>query len=309
MRTFIPLSIATLAMSAVSVTTTTATATTGTVPVGSTISATAWEREIDGFDYEDGYIVASPDGIIDEYVYRLFDGDSSVDVQGTGGYEGLTEAEQSQWYVDEGLDPYEFSWTAFYCLADEAPEGTVTDAGIELDEMIYISAEDLFPTEPRSWNDDYIADLWIPWADMSLFGEGNTNSLAVSTVGYFSDSTGDVIFSTSYADFSCPEGSTLQSGIILDPDNTDNPATDRELTIPEVLAVGLDSGVTPVNAEGVFIGVTGTVSVNLNAALWGMTQVDGELANTGASDNLGVAALIGVGAVAAGVAVIRRRRA
>lgn len=81
MRTFIPLSIATLAMSAVSVTTTTATATTGTVPVGSTISATAWEREIDGFDYEDGYIVASPDGIIDEYVYRLFDGDSSVDVQ------------------------------------------------------------------------------------------------------------------------------------------------------------------------------------------------------------------------------------
>lgn len=185
----------------------------------------------------------------------------------------------------------------------------MTDAGIELDEMIYISAEDLFPTEPRSWNDDYIADLWIPWADMSLFGEGNTNSLAVSTVGYFSDSTGDVIFSTSYADFSCPEGSTLQSGIILDPDNTDNPATDRELTIPEVLAVGLDSGVTPVNAEGVFIGVTGTVSVNLNAALWGMTQVDGELANTGASDNLGVAALIGVGAVAAGVAVIRRRRA
>lgn len=288
-------------------------ATTGTAQVGSTISATAWERAVDGFAYNDGYYAPLPDGDFDEYVYRLFAGDTNVDVQSTDRYDGLTEAQQNQWYEDAGLAPYEFSWHGFFCLSDTVTDGTIgvqSDAGIELADMIYIAADEQFPNLNREYYEDYVVQMYNFWSDGSIFDVTDYNSDFRSTVGYDVRDWGTTVFSSSYADFSCPTGSTIVYGTVMDPNDSANPAIDRELTIPEVLTLELGNGdIVRVNSQGVFLGVTGiTYYDEFNAALWGMTQVDGELAATGVGVNVGAIVAVATGAIAAGIGVLRRRR-
>lgn len=276
--------------------------------IGSTISANAWERELDDFRYVLNDTEVFPEDGVHEYVYRIHEGDTLVDVQSTEGYFGLTAAEQSQWYEDAGLAPYEFNWVAFFCQADNDTSATLTDAGISLNEMVYVAADDLFPDAGRSFFDDYMAELLTPWQDMSIYGVEDPRTDLSTTVGYSVADWNDIVFSTSYADFSCPDGSTLVTGAIQDPANPDTDAVTKALTIPEVLTIEADSGDLRVNADGVFIGVTGQqYNLDFNAALWGMTQVDGELADTGVDSTAGVLALAGLTAVVLGAFALRRR--
>jgi LPXTG-motif cell wall-anchored protein len=95
---------------------------------------------------------------------------------------------------------------------------------------------------------------------------------------------------------------------IMDSADPDNYATSRELTIPETLVVDAYDNNREIPSDGVFIGVTGfPVFSEFNAALWGMTQVDGKLAATGAEvDGLG---MLGVGLAVVGLAAFVLRRA
>jgi hypothetical protein len=290
------------------------TASTSTVAPGTTLTATAWETDHDGFSYDSNSVTIVPDGTYDEYVYRLFDGTVSVDAQSTDGYDGLTDAEQTQWYIAAGLAPYEFSWHAFFCLADSVTDpsvGVQTDAGVVLNEVKYHSAAQLFPTTDRQITRDYQPLLYNKWNDGSLFEVEAYSVEQRSTVGYVSNEYNDLVFGTSYVDATCPTDATLVVAEINEP-GSNSLAVDRELTVPQTLTVE-DSvlGEFEVDSSGVILGVTGAVGYNVdfNAALWGVTQVsDSELSNTGLDLNLGALGAVAAGAVIAGVGILRRRR-
>jgi hypothetical protein len=290
------------------------TASTSTVAPGTTLTATAWEAAHDGFGYDSGAVIPSPDGDYDEYVYRLFDGATLVDVQSTAGYDGLTDAEQTQWYIYAGLAPYEFSWHAFFCLANsvtDPADGVQSDAGVTLAEVQYISAEVLFPDASRSMVTDYQPDLYGPWNGGTLFDVDNYSVEQRSTVGYYSTfAWGDTVFATSYVDATCPINSTLVVAEIHEP-GTNSLAVDRQLTVPQTLTVeDAVLGEFEIDSSGVIIGVTGSIpDLDFNAALWGVTQVDeSELSDTGLDLNLGALVAVAAGAVIAGVGILRRRR-
>jgi hypothetical protein len=293
----------------------------GTTPVGSTITATAWERGgLDDFSYAyAGDDLVPLDGF-EEYVYRLYSGDTSVDVQATDGYESLTEAEQNQWYVDAGYAPYDFTWMAFTCLGDFDinSDEILVDAGIQLTEMHYAAADVMFPSDSRDFWDDYVPHLSNPLLNETFLGLDDFDVTKASVTGYMSTvaSSGgspfdSVVFSVSYPEFECPDGTDLGMYPIVDSANPNNYATNRDLTISENLVIDVNDNNHEIAADGVFIGVTGSpLFRDYNAALWGMTQVGGDLADTG-TDAAGVAMLGGglaiVGALAAAARVSRRR--
>ena len=298
---------------------------TGTTPVGSTITATAWERGgLDEFKYDN--IIDSitysvlPDGGFEEYVYRVFRGSTTVDVQDTVGYESLTEAEQDQWYVDAGYVPYDFTWIAFACLteSDVSTPGVIVSDEISLTEMHYVAADVLYPSNTRDYFADYIFDFQPSLIDGSVFGVAEFVPSHMSVAGYPSyvpgpggGPLGDMAFSASYPEFACGgDGEVVGFRIFNSADLTD-PATERDLAITETLHVDVFGEARELKADGVFIGVTGAVvRIEYNAALWGMTQVSGDLADTG-TDATGIALLGGglavVGALTAAVRVSRRR--
>jgi hypothetical protein len=125
-------------------------------------------------------------------------------------------------------------------------------------------------------------------------------------------------FSASYPEFECAGDSQLYGFRILDSADTLDMATERDLEIAETLNIDVFGNAKQLEADGVFVGVTGGgFSLSYNAALWGMTQIGPEqidsepLANTGA-DSSALATLASVFAVFAGLAVamrVSRRRA
>ncbi|MFM2412086.1 MAG: hypothetical protein RLZZ587_419 [Actinomycetota bacterium] len=291
---------------------TAASASSGTVAPGATVSATAWEREITGFAYN-GTVLPLPDGTFDEYVYRVHSGGSSVDVQGVAGYEGLTEAEQEAWYEEAGLAPYDFSWGAFFCLADtiaDPTDGTQSDAGIVLNEMKYVSADVVLPNAGRQYMTDYVDDFYTPLNNGSIFDVDDFDSSLRTTVGYTTMSYGLMNFSASYADFSCTTDSSLVYGTVLNTADVADPQTERSFVVPSTLTVFTSDGdLIHVDSHGVYLGVTGQQNVvEFNAALWGMTRVDAELAATGPTDELALLATVGAAIVGVGVVLVRRRR-
>ena len=299
----------------------------GLVPVGSTITATAWERGgLDEFNYGGisvwGSFTVLPDGGFEEYVYRVFNGSTSVDTQDTAGYEGLTEAEQDQWYIDAGYAPYDFTWIAFACLTEDgvSSPATIVSDDISLTEMHYVAADVRYPTNNRLYYDDYVFDFQLSLIDGSVFGVDEFEPSHMSLTGYpsyvstvFGDEpTGNMAFSASYPEFACGggDGEVIGFRILNSADITD-PATERDLAITETLHVDVLGEPRELEADGIFIGVTGSVDpFDYNAALWGMTQVSGDLADTG-TDATGIALLGGglavVGALTAAVRVSRRR--
>jgi hypothetical protein len=289
-------------------------ASTSTVAPGTTLTATAWEMDHDGFSYDSGTVMPFPAGAYDEYVYRLFDGETLVDVQSTTGYDGLSDAEQTQWYIAAGFAPYEFSWNAFFCLADSVTDpsvGVQSDAGVTLNEVKYFSAAVMFPDASREMAADYQPDLYGPWSFGTLFAVDNYSSEQRSTVGYLSTNAwGDSVFATSYVDATCSSGSSLVVAEIHEP-GTNSLAVGRELTVPQTLTVEhTDLGEFELDSSGVIIGVTGNIyDLDFNAALWGVTQVDeSELSDTGLDLNLGALVAVAAGAVIAGAGILRRRR-
>lgn len=288
----------------------------GTAPVGSTITATAWERGgLDNFNYALNDDDLQPLGGFEEYVYRLHSNGTNVDVQETTGYEGLTEAEQNQWYEDAGYAPYDFTWMAFMCLEDLdiVSDAPLVDAGISLTEMHYAAADILFPSADRDFWADYVPGLSTPLLDETFFGLDDFDITKASVTGYTATFVGvgeafdDMVFSVSFPEFACPDGSSLEMFPIMDPANPDNYAIDRDLTVPETLTIDVYDNNREIASDGVYIGVTGIpVFSNFNAALWGMTQVDGKLAATG-TDAVGLG-LFGAGLAAVGVSAVVVRR-
>lgn len=292
---------------------------TGTTPVGSTITATAWERGgLDDFSYAyAGDNLVPLDGF-EEYVYRLHSNGASVDVQETTGYVGLTEAEQNQWYVDAGYAPYDFNWVAFTCLGDydTNSDAPLVDEGISLTEMHYTAADVMFPSADRDFWNDYVPNLSNALLGETLFGLDDFDLAKASVTGYTSAVGGggafdELAFSVSYPEFECPDGTDLEMFPIMDSADPGNFATDRDLMISENLIIDVDKNSREIAADGVFIGVTGApLFGDFNAALWGMTQVGGDLADTG-TDTSGIAMFGGglaiVGALTAAAQVYRRR--
>jgi LPXTG-motif cell wall-anchored protein len=295
----------------------------GTASVGSTLTATAWERGgLDNFSYvyvADGVpttTVTPADGF-EEYVYRVHVGSASVDVQGTGGYDSLTEAEQYQWYYDAGYAPYEFTWVAYTCLAAadlESTETLITEE-ITLKEMHYVAADSVLPTDGRLYFDDYLNSFRTSLIDGTAFVDDGFifgNSTRTGYVGLIDavggpSTVGEMAFSASYPEFECAGDSELSGFRILDSADTLDTATERDLEISDTLHIDVFGDAREVDADGVFIGVTGGgYSLSYNAALWGMTQIGDEpLANTGA-DNSAIATLAGVFAVVVGLALATR---
>jgi LPXTG-motif cell wall-anchored protein len=294
-------------------------ASTGTTPVGSTITATAWERGgLDDFSYI-GYMAEQvrPIGGFEEYVYRIHSSGGSVDVQTASGYDSLTEAEQAEWYVDAGYAPYDFTWIAFTCLApfDAKSDEVLVDEGISLTEMHYAAADELYPSTGRNMT-DYSMGLEYDYNNGSLFDVDNFSRNLLSTTGYVSEwvSNGssslstEMLFSVSYPEFACPEESDLEAFRIRDSSNPSSFATARDLVISDQFVVDAYGTNRTLAAEGVFVGVSGfIVNYEFNAALWGMTKVDGKLAATG-TDASGLG-LLGAGLAAVGIATLVLRRA
>jgi hypothetical protein len=303
----------------------------GVVLVGSTVTATAWERGgLDNFKYDlpidpgdpsSPVLEVIPESGFEEYVYRVYDGSTSVDVQSTEGYEGLTEAEQNQWYVDAGYAPYDFTWLAFACLGayDQDATDILPSEEITLTEMHYVAADVRYPTNDRLYSDDYLGDFQPSLNDGSVFGVDEFVSSHMSVTGYPGvyvwpdgvQAMGDMAFSASYPEFACAGESELVGFRILNSSDISDPATERDLEITETLHVDVFGEPRELESDGAFIGVTGgIISIEYNAALWGMTQVGGDLANTG-TDATGIAMLGGgfaiVGALAAAARVSRRR--
>jgi LPXTG-motif cell wall-anchored protein len=302
----------------------------GNASVGSTLTATAWERGgLDDFSYDyvaDGlptYPVV-PDGGFEEYVYRIYDGSASVDVQNNSGYDGLTEAEQYEWYEDAGYAPYEFRWTAFTCLGvfDVGSSEILIPDEITLSNMHYVAADSLFPTAGREYFDDYLYSFRPSLEDGSVFRVDDFIQDHLSSTGYTAvmDITGepsvavpDMAFSASYPEFDCGVDAQLYGFTILDSASTTDRATERDLDIDEILHVDAFGDARELEADGVFIGVTGggPTPFEHNAALWGMTEIDGErgnsepLANTGGQHS-SIAALAGVSALIASLAIATR---
>jgi LPXTG-motif cell wall-anchored protein len=301
----------------------------GMAPLGSTITATAWERGgLDDFSYvyvADGVpttTVTPADGF-EEYVYRIHDGSESVDIQSSAGYDSLTEAEQYEWYEDAGYAPYEFNWIAFSCLADSdfASTETLISGEITLTKMHYVAADSVFPSDGRLYFENYLNSFRTSLLDGTAFlDEGYIPGHSTRT-GYPGvvntegpTSVGDMAFSASYPEFECAGDSQPYGFRILDSADIVDTATERDLEIAGTLHIDAFGYARQLEADGVFIGVTGGGgSLSYNAALWGMTQVgDEQLADTGASTATiaGVAAvgstLIALGGI---VWVLRRRNA
>lgn len=298
----------------------------GVVPVGSTITATAWERGgLDEFKYDNTIDSVTynilPDGGFEEYVYRVYDGTTSVDVQSTEGYDGLTEAEQNQWYIDAGYAPYDFTWLAFACLGayDQDATDILPSEEITLTEMHYVAADVRYPANDRLYFDDYVYDFQPSLIDGSIFGVDEFVSSHMSVTGYPSyvpgpdgGPMGDMAFSASYPEFACAGENQLVGFRILNSSDISDPATERDLDITETFHVDAFGDPRELESDGVFIGVTGVrPDIDYNASLWGMTQVSGDLANTG-TDASGIAMLGGglaIGGVLAAAARVSRRRA
>jgi len=298
----------------------------GVAPVGSTITATAWERGgLDDFAYTFGAGEILPKDGFEEYVYRVYNGSTLADVQSPAGYDSLTEAEQYEWYIDAGYatygSPYEFRWTAFACLA--APDVASTDMlitdDITLNEMHYVAADEVFPSDGRDFYNDYVFSFQPSLVSGTAFGVDGFVQDHMSSTGYSGLDTGNqqefpgIAFSASYPEFECGDESQLYGFTILDSANINDRATVRDLEIGETLHIDNFGQARELEAAGVFIGVTGVAPspFTYNAALWGMTKIgpaqnNGEpLANTGPSDPA-IAALAGVFAVVVGLAIATR---
>ena len=257
--------------------------------VGETLVATAWESSVAPFTWNDGVDRHAED--TDLYNYRIgIDSGAIVDYQSTDNLEGLTEAQQDQWYVDAGLAPYEFDWFAFYCPSFRvgSVESLVLDGdtGINLLNVPYrtVASQTGYPAfsggEGNSWYDSvYNGSTFAPEVtnfDVRLRTATLTRMLDSSNV----DNGINSVLSTSYLNFTCPDGYGPEIGRILSSSTPQDYATGRNISVGSTLYIEpylpIQSlpDVLELPAVGAYIGVTGQVSVNANAALWGVTYVN-----------------------------------
>ncbi len=292
---------------------------------GDTLVATAWETSVDPFTEDDGVLRHAED--TDLYNYRIgLEGGQIIDFQPTDGFEGLTAAEQDQWYVDAGLAPYEFDWFAFYCpaarLGSLEPTAKDSDAGINLVSVPYHTvAEQIgYPAFTGSEFNDWYNSVVFGWTFAADITSTFDSDFLASTVTEMLDSSNigngiNAVLATSYLNFTCPDGYAPLMGRVLNSSASGDYAVDRSLVLGSsmfVEPVNLLNSPVPiveVSSAGTYIAVTGQASVNANASLWGVSYVnDGTraLPNTGRDSSsfwamtAGAAtlALVGLGLVA-----------
>lgn len=298
---------------------------------GDTIVATAWENVAGDFT-ADLPPLAHPEDR-DVYHYRVgVEGGAIVDFQSSEGLDSLTEAEQDQWYVDSGLAPYEFEWLVFYCPAiapgsAEEPFVVATDPSITLDEVVSRSVGDAtgFPTFDGNtfftWHEGFNSGTaFEPEISQSDFLSEFSSNVQTELLNEFDQPYGQyAVLAGTYLDFSCPtSGNQPSIGRILNSSQPDDFAIDRSLPVGEkiffqdYLAPLSLPTVYSVASAGTYIGVTGRVQFESNAALWGVTHVnDGvrALPDTGSDQSTVWTAAVASGLfLLAGIALLTSRR-
>jgi LPXTG-motif cell wall-anchored protein len=298
---------------------------------GDTIVATAWENVAGDFSVELPPMLHPED--LDVYHYRVgVEGGAIIDFQPTEGLDSLTEAEQSQWYVDAGLAPYEFEWLVFYCPeiapgSAEEPTAVLSDPSITLDEIVSRSVGDAtgFPT--------FDVNTFFTWHEG--FNDGSAFEPEIGQKDFLAEFSSNVqtellneddlpygqyaVLAGTYLDFSCPtSGNQPMVGRILNSSQPDDFAVNRSLTIGDTiffqgtLAPLSIPTVYTIPSAGSYIGVTGRVQFDSNAALWGVTHVnDGvrALPDTGIDESNGWTVAVASGLfVLAGIALLTSRR-
>jgi outer membrane protein OmpA-like peptidoglycan-associated protein len=276
-------------------------ATTNSPKTGETLWASAFERVLprtlfkedvaqDPEDPSDDYRTNTADyPTPEEYVYRITKEPNapatSVDHQSNEGYESLTDAEQSQWYVDAGLggENYEFSWNAFMCVSYPSNVLTVTkptglkysyasrEDGILLDGSLNVAHNFMFKEAATDWIDAEFGSWQTP---RSAVGTKHNNN--PYTQAFIGDSDGiyySFVWGMVDVSASCGSGQTLEALRIVVDQNT--PITTKNFVIPETLNLSHVGNVaTDVPSAGITIGVTGgSGAPEYNAALWGLTTI------------------------------------
>lgn len=232
--------------------------------VGQKVWASAFERYLD----ED---LVTGD-LVDEYVYRLTlepnVPNSSVDLQSIAGYSRLSPTEQADWYRFDLLDPnYEFTWVAFLCVNGDREFSKPLQI-----KRNYFSLEDgLMQSGEFNWtyrNQTY--EFMYSNFDPHVTQVGRTDNSGFASgvsVTYEPVLLGRTEVIPSCVQYSDPE-------VVYLTDSDGNRITSKEFTIPESINFEDAFGqLGAISSLGVTIGVTGQRTVQLNAALWGLSTI------------------------------------
>ena len=256
---------------------------------GETLVATAWESSIGAFTIATTPALHTDESDVYQYRVALSD-DTIVDYQATNGLSPLTAEEQSQWYIDSGLAPYEFTWMAFYCPtvrvttpADPVPVSG--DPGINLESVVTYDASQAtgFPsfTEEQfgNWSGPVMSGT-IFGGDVSLYVPEFQSMVATPLLldddSFWMD---EAVTATSYLNLTCPDGYAPYSGRILNSSMEADYATGRSLSVGASLFIEPSIGIVRVNpvfeleSANTYIAVVGDRR-NVNAALWGVTRIN-----------------------------------
>jgi hypothetical protein len=231
--------------------------------VGETVWASAYERYLTTY-------VLSGGGAVDEYVYRLTTAENDpttiVDPQSDLGYTPLTEAEQTQWYIDNNYPGYTFTWRVFVCEAGGEYQNPTAQA------IDYISLESVFTGTTIDADDN--ADMrGLVAAGVNEFRNivGEMNAPIRGSWGYGNDNY--PLYAASIYRGSCPAGFTLVGVEITD--ETGSQIDTKSYEIGESIHFFDSVNVVEIPAAGATIAATGFFSP-YSAALMGVATIQGE---------------------------------
>jgi hypothetical protein len=267
--------------------------------VGDTVYASAFERVLSRDLIKTDYRGNPSDyPTPEEYVYRITkrpnESATSVDHQPHSAYDSLNRTEQEDWYTSLGFggsNPYEFTWSAFMCVAYTGPGSILTATKPTGITYSYASREDGVPGGTLNTAHDLMfRNAAQDWLDGQNTSARTTRSAVGSNLNDFqyvraflgvSEDTDLYSYIWGLLDVSatCGAGKTLKALRIVAED-VNSPITTKDFAIPATLKLTDQGGdVVSVSSEGITIGVTGAApSEGFNAALWGLTTIAGTVA-------------------------------
>ncbi|HLP22427.1 MAG TPA: hypothetical protein VK139_00065 [Microbacteriaceae bacterium] len=250
-------------------------------PLNQSLTATAWEHEIPGFDNEGQYFWGVDEGdgpVLDVYEYRLATSDGSiVDLQPTRG-EQLSEADQQEYYESLGYNddnPYSFNWITPVCV-DDTVSLTERPELVNLHEWSIIDS----PGYPN-----FTQSEWAAARNAVMYDNDGAmwNNLANEYNWYLQSQTGSLdtlsdgdyrydAYPTQavYAEFTCADGYNLDYRNLLDVNG--QLLTSRTIALD---AVSIDVGgfvISPIDLDGRYVMVVGGAR-SMNVATWGIAKV------------------------------------
>jgi hypothetical protein len=197
--------------------------------------------------------------------------------------------------IDETINfstpAYEFTWSAFMCVAYTGPDLNLTATKPTGITYSYASREDGVPSGTLNTAHDLMFRNAVQdW----LNGQSTSAQTTRSAVGKrydddyvrgflgIPDEVGLYNYIWGLLDISanCGAGQTLTALRIVR-ENVNSPITTKDFTIPAILKLTDQGGdIVSVSPEGITIGVTGGgPSEEFNAALWGLTTIAGTVAS------------------------------